>query len=133
MILRPDSDLELMTLVADVLHDVRLEGDTRGLLAGLLLDRARPYFPLVADLGVAARMAIGEERARRMMNELRRAGYLARVCWSVPYVNRSPAYASVCGAPQAVAAVLAQHGAGNQRSGVMARPKGQRGIGGAGG
>ncbi|MBS0245501.1 MAG: hypothetical protein JSR61_02695 [Proteobacteria bacterium] len=133
MILRPDSDLELMTLAADVLHDVRLGGDTRALLAGLLLDRALAYFPLVADLGPAARMAIGEERARRMMNELRRAGYLARVSWSVPYVNRSPAYASLCGAPQAVAAMLARHDASNQRSGLTARPKGQRGIGGAGG
>lgn len=126
MILRPDSDLELMTLVADVLHDIRLQGDTRALLAGLLLDRARPYFPLVADLGPAARMSIGDERARRMMNELRGAGYLVRVSWSVPYVNRSPAFASLCGAPQAVAAMLAQHGAANQRCGLTARPKGQR-------
>jgi len=126
MILRPDDDLELMTLVADVLHDVRLEGDTRALLAGLLLDRARAYFPLVADLGLAARMVVGAERARRMMNELRGAGFLARVSWTVPYVGRSPAYASVCGAPHAVSAMLAQHGAANQRGGLTARPKGQR-------
>lgn len=126
MILRPDSDLELMTLVADVLHDVRLEGDSRALLAGLLLDRARAYFPLVADLGPAARMAIGEERARRMMNELRGAGYLARVSWPVPYIGRSPAYASVCGAPEAIAAVLAAHSASDQPRSLTARPKGQR-------
>lgn len=108
MILRPKSDDSLMALVADVLTDARLEGDTRALLASFLIRRDLVNFPLVIDLGTAARMAIGPERARRMLNELRASGYLARAFWSVPFVGRAPAYSSICGAPDAIAAALAQ-------------------------
>lgn len=127
MILRPSDDCELMALVAAVLVDDRLSGDTRALLAGLLIDRGRSYFPMLADLGNAARMQIGPERGRRVLNELRAAGYLARVFWTVPFVGTTPAYTGLAGEPRAVACVVAHHRETNAHTGLTARPKAGRG------
>jgi len=123
MILRPGSDSELLELIADVLTDTRLEGDTRAALAALLICRERQNFPLVAKLGPAVGMTIGEEKARRMTNEMRRFGYLARAFWRVPYVGNVPAFTNVCGEPRAVACVLAHHAAEGAHTGLTARPK----------
>ncbi|HWK96223.1 MAG TPA: hypothetical protein VNR39_12455 [Pseudolabrys sp.] len=108
MILRADSDREQLTVLGNVLADGRLDPDTRCLLAGLLADRSIENFPLIADLGPAARMTIGPERARRMFNQMRRAGYLVRAFWKVPYRGRRPAYSSICGAPELVVVAVSQ-------------------------
>jgi len=123
MILRPGSDSELLELIADVLTDARLEGDTRAMLAALLICRERQNFPLIAKLGPAVGMTIGEEKARRMTNEMRRFGYLARAFWRIPYVGTVPAFTNVCGEPRAVACVVAHHRETNSYTGLAARPK----------
>lgn len=73
-------------------------------------------FPLIADLGEAARMPMGPERARRMLNEMRAAGYLLRAFWSVPYIGQRPQYTSLAGAPTAIAHAVAQFSVGMRPS-----------------
>jgi hypothetical protein len=108
MILRPESDAELLALIESVLIDSRLEPDTRALLASLFCRRSIELFPRIADLGACAGACIGPERARRMLNELRAGGYLVRAFWPVPFKGRTPTYTSLCGRPADVAIAVAE-------------------------
>ncbi len=107
MIVRPDSDADLLALVESVLIDTRLEPDTRALLAALFCRRDLENFPLIAGLGRVAATPIGPERGRRMLGEMRACGYLVRAFWPVPFKGRTPSYTSLCGRPQDVAVVVA--------------------------
>lgn len=112
MILRHESDREQLAVLGNVLVDGRLDPDTRCLLASLLADRRVEHFPLLADLGPATRMSIGPERGRRMLGQMRRAGYLVRAFWKVPYIGRRPSYSAICGAPELVVLAVSQFAAG---------------------
>lgn len=108
MILRPDSDREQLALIGNVLADGRLDGDTRAVLAGLLARREIENFPLLADLGATVRLSIGPERGRRILNQMRRSGFLVRAHWPVPYVARRPLYSSLCGPPELIVVAVSQ-------------------------
>jgi hypothetical protein len=117
MILRPDNSDELLTLIESVLIDGRLQPDTRALLASLFCRRNIEFFPLIADLGERAGAPIGPERARRMLNEMRAAGYVLRAFWAVPYTGKRPNYTSLAGSPGAIAIAAAKFSIGMRTPG----------------
>src|SRR5665213_392264 len=82
MILRPESDAELIELAADILSDGMIPLDARAMVVLLVLNKKLKICPCKSEI---AEMIAGEskpptkQRLSRMMQDAERAGYFIRV------------------------------------------------------
>jgi hypothetical protein len=82
MILRPESDAELIGRARDILADGSIPFDTRTMVALLLLDKRLHVCPPKSGIGrlLAGRFSrASAERVRRMVHDAERAGYFVRL------------------------------------------------------
>lgn len=109
MILRPETDAELLELIAEVVADGSIQLDTAAMLAFLLARKDLLQCPvkqdLVFELRSDAANTIGTGRISRMVREACAAGYMTRATRPVPRIRRRPLYSFVVGSKASVAAI----------------------------
>jgi hypothetical protein len=115
MILRPETDAELLALIVEVTTDPALGLNTAAMLAFLFsakyLDNCPTREPLAYLLRGDGRKGLGVARLARMVRDAENAGYMARATWRVPRVRRRVLYSFVVGTKANVAAACEQGGA----------------------
>jgi|SRR6185312_213348 len=102
MILRPDSDADLISTIAKVLADEAIQLDTRAMVALLLARRDLQRCPLKLDLPAILGIEAGTARIARMVREAIAAGYMTRAAANVPRDGRRWLYSFIVGMKTAV-------------------------------
>ena len=102
MILRAETDVQLLAEIGEVLADTAIDLDTRAMLAALLIRRDLVFCPYKSDLkillGRGRGVRIGPQRLNRMMRSAESAGYIARPANQIiPRVRRRPIYTFIVG------------------------------------
>ena len=101
MILRPYSDAELISVIAQVLSDEAMHLDARAMVVLLLARRDIAHCPLktgLADiLGQEAGVPIGSMRIARMVREAVAVGHMRRAAADLPRRGRQWVYSFIIG------------------------------------
>ena len=116
MILRPESEAELLGLIAEIAVDPALELDTAAMLMFLFartdLEFCPPKAAMPKMMGRATSGAhVGVVRLGRMFREAQRAGYLAKATGYIPWRGRQPVYTFIVGGKAQIADIIRLGGA----------------------
>ncbi len=93
MIVRPQTDAELIELVAGILSDTAISIEARAMLATLLLRRDLTNCPVRAKL--AALIGAGPYRVGTIINAAIASGYMRRPAGNVPRNKGRPLYSFI--------------------------------------
>lgn len=96
MILRPETDTDLLALVAEMLSDTDIPIDARAMLAMLFTCRDIRHCPVRA--GLARLLGTGPYRVGTIISAAVSSGYMRRAEGYVPRKNGRPLYSFIVGA-----------------------------------